>query len=98
MFGYNWQNILLRRRSVLLEDKQKLMSYRALFVIQFKQPTLQSMKQKLMKLTWGKSIFLHSVPVVQESKEVVPICTPEGADCRATQLISAVLFEPSLYS
>ena len=50
------------------------------------------------KLTWRKSILLHSVPVVQESKRVVPNCAPDGGDCMATQLTSAVLFEPSLYS
>ena len=53
--------------------------------------------QCIAQLTWGKKIFLHSVPVVQESKEVVPICAPEGADCRAIQFIS-MAFEPSLYS
>ena len=31
-----------------------------------------------IKLTWGKSTFLHFFPVVQESKEVIPSCAPEG--------------------
>ena len=51
-----------------------------------------------MERTWGKSIFLHSVPVVQKSREVVPSSAPLGADCSAIQFISAVEFEPLLYS
>ena len=51
-----------------------------------------------MERTWGKSIFLHFVPVVQKSRKVVPSCAPLGADCSAIQFISAVEFEPLLYS
>ena len=49
-------------------------------------------------LTCGKSILLHCVPVVQESKSAVPIWAPEGTDCTAIQFTSAVPLEPSPYS
>ena len=49
-------------------------------------------------LTCGKSILLHSVPVVQESKLAVPIWAPEGTDWTAIQFTSAVPLEPSPYS
>ena len=49
-------------------------------------------------LTCRKSILLHSVPVVQELNEVAPVCVPEGAECIAIQLTSAVPLEPSRYS